>query len=157
MASTKRIRIRRMNEQFATIGISLGVPGNVSRDSPEYSDIAARAGKLAPGQVVELPSDHFLVSPLHHLLEEVARVGKDEVLRPWVFDTIADATSANLWKSRMSQGDVENALAMSAGAVEKARLAAEAREDAQEAAGVEFDVGADAIASRRRVRPAGSR
>lgn len=154
MASLKRIRIRRMNEQFATIGISLGVPANVSRDSPEYSDIAARAGKLAPGQVVELPADHFLVSPLHHLLEVVERVGKDEVLRPWVFDTIEDATSANLWKSRMSQGDVENALAMSAGAVEKARLAAEAREDAHEAAGGD---GLDDIIPRRRGRPAGSR
>lgn len=126
----KLYRIRRMNDQFDTIGISLGVPPSVKRDSPEYADVAARAGKLAPGQVVELPDDHFLVNPLHKCLEEVRRVGKDEVLRPWVFETIEDATSANLWKSRMSQGDVENALAMSAGAVEKARLAAEAREDA---------------------------
>jgi hypothetical protein len=132
MASTHLVRIKRMGDQFATVGIGLGVPPDVSRDSPDYPDIAARAAKLAPGQVVELPADHFLLKPLHKCLERVDGVEQDEVLRPWVFPDMESAIGANPWKSNMTREQVAESLALSAGAVERAAAVAGARERGEE-------------------------
>lgn len=132
MTATTRVRIKRMGDQFATIGIGLGVPADVSRDSPEFPDVAARAAKLAPGQVVDLPSDHFLIEPLHKCLEIVRKPEADEFLRPWVFPDMETAIGANPWKSNMTPEQVEESLALSAGAVDRAVQARTARDRGEE-------------------------
>lgn len=74
-----------------------------------------RCPKLVPGQVIELPANHNLAR--QPSIEIVRRVEKDEVLRPWVYDSAEDAVIGNPNKSRLSPDQIEAGLSMSAGAI----------------------------------------
>jgi hypothetical protein len=86
-----------------------------------------------PGQVIELPANHNLTR--QPAIEFVRRIEKDEILRPWVYDTAEDAILGNPHKSRLSTDQIEAGLAMSEGAIANRAHELEDRERARSALG----------------------
>jgi hypothetical protein len=107
-----RIRIKRFGKNWATCGVGVRPPEHLVGD-PRMKRLCP---KLVPGQVIELPADHSLLTQ-RKLIERVDGPEHDEFMRPWVFKTAADAGMANPSKSRLGVDQIMTGLALADGAI----------------------------------------
>lgn len=130
-ARTVRARIKRMGDMFAACGVGVRPP----EDMVGTPGIKKLCPKLVPGQVIEVPANHNLLR--QKCVEIVRDVERDEILRPWVFKSAADALMANPSKSRLGAEAIQASLALSQGAVDHQARKLAARENARENAGLD--------------------
>jgi hypothetical protein len=123
-----RIRIKRFGKNWATCGVGVRPPENLVGD-PRMKRLCP---KLVPGQVIELPADHSLLTQ-RKLIERVDGPEHDEFMRPWVFKTAADAGMANPSKSRLGVDQIMTGLALADGAINHQERKKAARDAAKEA------------------------
>jgi hypothetical protein len=123
-----RIRIKRFGKNWATCGVGVRPPENLVGD-PRMKRLCP---KLVPGQVIELPADHSLLTQ-RKLIERVDGPEHDEFMRPWVFKTAADAGMANPSKSRLGVDQIMTGLALADGAINNQGRKKAARDAAKEA------------------------
>lgn len=135
-AKTYLIRIKRFGNQWATCGVGI-MPPNGRESEDGIWDICP---KLVPGQVVELPEDHDLITDpntgdMNELIEIVQRPAKDEIIRPWVFKSSEDAILADPVRGNRNIDEIRAGLAMTQSAIENApkhrKKARKEREDAE--------------------------